>query len=741
MRKELALVLLFFVLVGLAYGFSTPIFEAPDEVWHYAYLRHLAEQHALPALDHSDESGAYQEVAQPPLYYVVAAAVSGWVRDEDKSELMWHNPGFGYQAGGTVNDNKNMLVHTARERFPGRGVVLALRLARLVSLIFGLLTIVSTWGLGREAFPERPAWALAAAALVAFTPQFLFMSGVASNDSAAAALSTVALWATARAANRGLTTRRSIAIGLLVGLAALTKTSGLLLAPLALGVIALSPASDARHRWGSRAGQLLASAGVALLVAGGWYLRNLLQYGDPLGLQIHVDTPWGREAPASLPTLLAELPRLYRSFWGAFGWGHVEYPLWIYWALALPLLVSLAGWVVTIRKRRLPGRGRTLALAAIWCLLISAALLQWMRQVEAPHGRLLFPAIAAWALLVVGGWSGLWQERPDVRSTAERFLPAAILAAMAALSLLTPWWIIRPAFASPRLMPPAEAAESVEGSPLVYGGRARLLGASLDSETVTPGAQLAVRACWEALVPMERDYTVFVHLLGYENARVAERYTYPGLGRYPTSLWPVGRAFCDVYRLQVEKWAPTPELYDVLVGLYDRSTGERLAAIDSNGGEVSFPVQAQVRVVPDRPLSVSPEHTLAVRLGEEIAVIGYDRSALPHGGGPLTVILYWRAEARPQGDYVAFVHLLDEQGELVAQHDGVPRRGRYPTWAWRAGDLIPDPHVLQIPDLIPGQPLRLVAGMYRAGTLERLPVIGPEGDPTGDLLPLERIVP
>ncbi len=722
MRKSLACLLLLFGVIGLTYSLITPLFEAPDEVWHYAYVRYLAEQRALPSLT-DDASGAHQEVAQPPLYYAIAALVSGLVPDDDLPELMWHNPGFGYQAGGTVNDNKNMLVHTGRERFPWRGAVLALRLARFVSLAFGLLTVVATWGLGQEAFPQRPALALGTAAVLVFHPQFLFISGVASNDSAAAALSTAALWAIARSVNRGTTTRCTLAIGLLIGLAALTKTSTLLLLPLAAIALLLAnrrPSSDVGHRTSDvRHCSLIVL--VALAVGGWWYVRNAVLYGDPFGFQVHADTLWGRAAPASLATVLAELPRLYRSFWGAFGWGHVEFPSWVYLALGTTLVVSLVGWSGAVVKRRLPGRGRIFLLAAVWWLLVLAALLHWMRQVEAPHGRLLFPAIGAFALLLVGGWAVLPQPRFTFH--VSRFS----LVGFAILSLLAPWLVIRPAFAPPRLISPADAAATVESVDLTYGDAARLLGVALDSPSASPGEWLSVRACWEAVAPMARDYTVFLHLVGREDARVAERYTYPGLGRFPTSLWPVGEAFCDVYRMRVEEWAPVPGLYDLMIGLYDAPTGERLPARYPDGTAAEFPVLAQVRVAPERSLVVSPQHPLDYRLGEEITLTGYDLSGPIQSGASLTVTLYWRADELPRGDYVAFVHLLDDADQLLAQHDGPPRYGRYPTPAWRPGDLIPDEHVLEVPMLSPRQRVRLVVGMYRPDTLERLPTVGPDG--------------
>jgi hypothetical protein len=262
----------------------------------------------------------------------------------------------------------------------------------------------------------------------------------------------------------------------------------------------------------------------------------------------------------------------------------------------------------------------------------------------------------------------------------------------------------------------------------------------LDRTSVTPGGVLAVRACWEALAPMIQDYTVFVHLVGGSNERVAERHTYPGLGRFPTSLWPVGRAFCDVYRVRVEGWAPAPELYDVVIGLYDASTGERLVARDPAGNVVGLSTLAQVRVAPEQPVSEIPEHPLDYRVGDEITLTGYRLSGVVQSGEPLTVTLYWRADEQPAGDYRTFVHLLNKSGDgigqLLAQHDCPPRCGRYPTSVWQMGDIVPDEHFLEVPALPVGARVHLVAGMYLPDTLERLPVLGSDGRMPDDLIPL-----
>ena len=109
-----------FVLLGLIYTVTVPVFEAPDEPWHFNYVRYVAQGRGLPSMRNND-SGAYQEVGQPPLYYLIAGLVTAPVSPDDLRGLALHNPGFGYQAPGTVNDNKNLMAHTEREAFPWRG--------------------------------------------------------------------------------------------------------------------------------------------------------------------------------------------------------------------------------------------------------------------------------------------------------------------------------------------------------------------------------------------------------------------------------------------------------------------------------------------------------------------------------------------------------------------------------------------------------------------------------------------
>ncbi len=720
----LAVLMLAFAVQVLLHGWATPLFEAPDEVWHYAYTRWLAEGNGLPSMT-DNSSGANQEVAQPPLYYAVAALLSAPFPDDDLEMLFWHNPNFGYQAPGTVPDNKNMLIHTPQERLPGSGAVLAVRVTRLTSLVFGLLTVAAAWGLGYETFGNRRA-ALLTAALVAFHPQFVFMSSVVSNDSAAAALSTAALWATAHFLRRGLSPRRAAVTGLLAGLAALTKTSALLLLPLT-GLALLwqgwqetrssAPKAPKDQQRKNMIRNALAFGLTALLVGGWWYIRNLLLYYDPLGISIHTDTLWGRPTPVHLLALLPEMPLLLRSFWGAYGWGHIWWPDWVYAVLSVITLSALARGVWRHRHAiRLhtcsPAEYVILLLNMMWFLGILAALLHWMRQVEAPHGRLLFPAIGAWALLLA---AGLHSSKPT-RHYAERVL----LSLLAVTAILAPGARILATFAPPRLLTPSTISK---GEPLLrYGNEALLLSTALEgnAERYAPGDDLTVRACWQAFHPIEQNYTVFVQLLGPNNGIITSRRTYPGLGRFPTSLWPPERAFCDTYTLTLPPNMDVPLRALLEVGLFNAATGDRLPA-ESDGITIAPPIVASIVVATSSPQATPMLHPMEVQFGEAIKLTGYDLNAAVPAGQPLTVTLQWEARQTLNEPLITFVHLWKPgEASAYAQHDSEPRNGWFPTALWRAGDVIPDAHILSIPDnLAPGE-YPLWAGLYRASDGARL---------------------
>lgn len=134
----------------------------------------------------------------------------------------------------------------------------------------------------------------------------------------------------------------------------------------------------------------------------------------------------------------------------------------------------------------------------------------------------------------------------------------------------------------------------------------------------------------------------------------------------------------------------------------------------------------------------TPEHPLYARLGNDIELVGYSLSESDtlQAGRAFTVTLYWRSAGQPVSDLTVFVHVLDAEGHLVAQHDGPPLLGGYPTSAWTPGIVVPDPHPVSWETAAPTGPVELAAGLYRQPALERLPAYRPDGS----LWPDNRVV-
>ncbi len=96
-------------------------------------------------------------------------------------------------------------------------------------------------------------------------------------------------------------------------------------------------------------------------------------------------------------------------------------------------------------------------------------------------------------------------------------------------------------------------------------------------------------------------------------------------------------------------------------------------------------------------------------------------------GETLTTTLMWTAQATPDADYTAFLHLLDSSGEFVTGHDQAPAGDRFPTRYWQAGDRIVSEAAMSIPgDVTPGE-YALWVGLYATASegQSRLPVTGP----------------
>ena len=747
-RIALAIVAGFCVL-GVLYSVVNPILESPDEIYHYPFIKHLADGNGLP-VQRADQDALWgQEGSQPPLYYVLSALLTSWIDTDDLTEIHRLNP-HARIGIPLAEDNKNVLIHTDREGWPWRGTVLAVHLVRLFSVALGAGTVWCTYRLTRVLFPDRPALALGAMGVNAFIPMFLFISASINNDNLVTLLASLALLLITRHMLSERPSRRTLPLlGVVIGLACLSKLSGLALLPLAALALALDRgwrlwtagrSIDGDRIWreaGAWCIDVVLIVLPALAVAGWWYLRNWRLYGDPTGLNMMLDIFGRRSTPPSPGQLLGEFQGLRISFWGLFGLVNVLMrPLWIYGVLDALSLIALVGlgvyaWRELKGHLSISNRWPVLLVLLAWIAAISLALVRWTSLTKASQGRLLYPAIGPLTLLLMLGWSQWLPSRHRYRAMPWLVAPLLLL------SVAAPFTAIAPAYARPPLRTIEDLPAGAQPYEAVYGEEMRLLAYTVERAPVRPGEAIEVTLCWEALADMDEDYSLYIHLFGRDGHKIGQRDSYHGGGNYPSSQWQPGDLFCDRYLVPVDRQASGPVAAELEVGVYRLATQGNLPVSDSAGNPVGRPVLTRVKVRGSDAVAAEdhqpPQVTLDANLGHRVRLVGYDldKTALRPGVDvPLT--LHWQVEGAFNRDYTVFIHALDAAGQVVGQGDGPPLQGSYPTTFWAEGERLLDTHHLRLRgDAHPGT-VRIVVGLYHLESGERLPVYRPDGQMAGD---------
>ncbi len=723
-HREIALVLTVFVVLGIFYSVTTPLFEAPDEQWHYAFVQNVATGRGLPiqttgTLTHL----ARQEGSQPPLYYVLAAAATFWIDSSDYPGIVWENPHYGFNVPGVVNDNKNLFIHTSLESFPWHGAALAIHLARWLSVLMGALSVLFTYLLTLEIFPDRKYLAASAAALAGFVPQFLFVSSAVSNDSTIVAMSALALWMTVRLFLVEPGWRDMVLLGIATGLAALAKVSGLGLS--ILGALVLVYVFRKHPKL--LVLRLSVFGAVVFAVAGWWYLRNVLLYGEITGTTMMTRIFGARETPLTTMQLLTQLREVWETFWVGFGWGNIRANAALYTALEIFVIASGMGLVLAFVRRRErlhPTLVKALPffVMAFWIAVAFIELVNWMQITQAPHGRLFFPALPAIAPLAVFGLTQ-WAPR-----RFEPWVARGAAVALCGLAIYAPLAIVQPAYAFPPTLTSNDLAAITHRVDIAYEGKMKLLGYAVTPRRVLPGDAVTLTLYWQALATMDTDYSIGIHALDSNGRVIAARDSYPGHGMLPTRLWLAGQMLRDDYWLPIAADALAPDVAQIQVSLYDRATKRDLTAFDPSGQAIT-PLIGAIKVASATPAQVPhPQSTLNYNFGKNITLIGYDLRAT----NELDLTLYWQSRALVANDYTVFVHVLDaNNASLVAQHDQMPANGTNPTSLWDTHEVVADHYTIALPNQGSGL-FNLQIGMYRADTGERLPIMDAQGKVLGD---------
>jgi 4-amino-4-deoxy-L-arabinose transferase-like glycosyltransferase len=106
------------------------------------------------------------------------------------------------------------------------------------------------------------------------------------------------------------------------------------------------------------------------------------------------------------------------------------------------------------------------------------------------------------------------------------------------------------------------------------------------------------------------------------------------------------------------------------------------------------------------------------------------------GENQLQVDLYWSTQGPIERSITTFVHLTEDD-DVVAQSDGIPGMGGWPSQWWKPGLTILDRHILDIEDGFNAEKQRIRIGLYDSITIEPLNVLDADGSPMGETWTLQ----
>lgn len=382
-------VLLLFLLLAGANLLVFPPWDLPDERDHFFYSQWMLRHRALPPLYPDrcilEEPDAVRLSNNPPLFYLlIAPIVSG---DLPSSSLVWKHRG----------DDRVGYDYTGPEEHRS-GFEIRVHLIRLLGVswtaLAGLLLYHAT-----RSLPGLPAAApVLAAGLFLLNPKTIQFAGAVNPEGLGSAFSALLLsLLLLRMTSRSGSARLHGMLGLACGLSLLVRISLLPVVAAVFLFLLWEIWSEGMTRERMRNGVI--ALGCCLLIAGGWYLRNALHYGDPFGLK-SLEQNWYPPVPPPRPVSLPLVPALLDLFAHSLG------------TFAEPLLVlafsgiGLAGLYLTWTDARrigsdAPVRNRLRLFAVLLSALGILFTLFVARYLRTSHaqGRYLLPALAPAALL------------------------------------------------------------------------------------------------------------------------------------------------------------------------------------------------------------------------------------------------------------------------------------------------------------------------------------------------------
>ncbi|MEZ4770494.1 MAG: glycosyltransferase family 39 protein [Caldilineales bacterium] len=250
-----------------------------------------------------------------------------------------------------------------------------------------------------------------------------------------------------------------------------------------------------------------------------------------------------------------------------------------------------------------------------------------------------------------------------------------------------------------------------DGEPVMVAPEIALRHVSATPGEVETGDAIAIDAWWQANTTPEYDYRVIWQWIDAAGNAPFSGSMPPSATAFPTSSWPAG----ELVHGQFNIFPPDlqPGQWRLQIGLQNPNS----VAPESHfaGATAELPITILPSTRQTQP-SAPYDYPLNATFSFLVELLGINAPATPvRAGDTVPVTVGWRAAQTMDTSYTGFVHLLNQEGRVVAQDDHVPLQGSRPTNTWMPGEVVEDDYVLTLPANLPPGRYRLEIGLYDAG--------------------------
>ncbi|MCA1584582.1 MAG: glycosyltransferase family 39 protein [Acidobacteria bacterium] len=218
---------------------------------------------------------------------------------------------------------------------------------RLTAIPFGMVTVFLAYRLAVSLFPGDRFLATSVPIFVALQPQISYEAAMVNNDIVAIALYSGVLSLLVPGVRDRFTTPTCVWLGVVLGLALLTKGTAVTAVPVIAAAIVMTLGWRRWREWIVRAGLV---ALPAMLLSAPWYVFLYRTYGNLSGFPQIAELQRSWNYPeGSFLSLLYSLDFIAMRFsetWGEFGWRRIPLDSTVLVAIGVPLACAFVGLIV-----------------------------------------------------------------------------------------------------------------------------------------------------------------------------------------------------------------------------------------------------------------------------------------------------------------------------------------------------------------------------------------------------------